>query len=205
MAELLSQRRGHFVLESGHHGELWLELELLFLHPERVEPLAAALARRLAPYEASFVCAPLVEGAFVGLRVAAALGLPFAYTEPAAVAAGDGLFPVDYALPTVLRPRLANEAVLVVNDVVNAGSAVRGTLKALLAAGARPRAIGTLAVLGERAAELASASKVGLEALASFPNRIWQPGSCELCARGIPLVERAKVRLPSQKRGSPPR
>ena len=35
VSELLSERRGHFVLESGHHGELWLELELLFLHPER--------------------------------------------------------------------------------------------------------------------------------------------------------------------------
>jgi len=43
VAELLPERRGHFVFESGHHGQDWLDLERLFLHPERVEPLAAAL------------------------------------------------------------------------------------------------------------------------------------------------------------------
>jgi hypothetical protein len=26
-------RRGHFVLESGHHGNLWLDLNSLFLRP----------------------------------------------------------------------------------------------------------------------------------------------------------------------------
>ena len=33
LLELLSVRRGHFVLESGHHGNLWLDLDSLFLRP----------------------------------------------------------------------------------------------------------------------------------------------------------------------------
>ena len=40
VAELLPKREGHFVFESGHHGQVWLDLERLFLHPERVQPLA---------------------------------------------------------------------------------------------------------------------------------------------------------------------
>jgi hypothetical protein len=28
LLDALPARRGHFALESGHHGELWLELEL---------------------------------------------------------------------------------------------------------------------------------------------------------------------------------
>jgi orotate phosphoribosyltransferase len=38
--ELLSARKGHFLLESGHHGDLWLDLETLFLRPLRVKNLA---------------------------------------------------------------------------------------------------------------------------------------------------------------------
>jgi len=43
VAQLLPKREGHFVFESGHHGEVWLDLELLFLRPRRVQPLAEPL------------------------------------------------------------------------------------------------------------------------------------------------------------------
>ena len=65
VARLLPKREGHFVFESGHHGQLWLDLELLFLRPERMQPLAEALADRLRAYQPSALCGPLVEGAFV--------------------------------------------------------------------------------------------------------------------------------------------
>jgi len=65
VARLLPQREGHFVFESGHHGQVWLDLELLLLHPERVQPLAEALADRLRGHQVTAVCGPLVEGAFV--------------------------------------------------------------------------------------------------------------------------------------------
>ena len=35
---LLAARKGHFLLESGHHGDLWLDLELLCLRPRLVQP-----------------------------------------------------------------------------------------------------------------------------------------------------------------------
>ena len=38
VAQLLPTREGHFVFESGHHGQVWLDLQLLLLHPERVQP-----------------------------------------------------------------------------------------------------------------------------------------------------------------------
>ncbi len=46
VVQLLPKREGHFVFESGHHGQVWLDLELLFIRPERVQPLAEALADR---------------------------------------------------------------------------------------------------------------------------------------------------------------
>ena len=41
-------RRGHFLLESGHQGDRWLDLELLCLRPEPVRRLAVKIAARLA-------------------------------------------------------------------------------------------------------------------------------------------------------------
>lgn len=187
VARLLPTREGHFALESGHHGSLWIDLELLFLHPERVRPLAAALAERIASHDVGAVCGPLVEGAFVGLQVASALDVPFSYAERVPKAGAKGLFPVAYRVPTALRGLLRDRRVAVVNDVINAGSAVRGTLEDLAACGATPVVIATLAVLGDAAGALATRHGVPLETLASFPNRIFEPAACPLCGSGVPL------------------
>jgi orotate phosphoribosyltransferase len=188
VAELLPEREGHFVFESGHHGRVWLDLELLFLHPERVQPLAEALANRLRRFQPAAICGSLVEGAFVGLLVASSLRLPFSYSEPTRNDDGAGLFPVSYPIPRSLQAQLRGKRVAVVNDVINAGSAVRGTLAALEDCDAKPVAIGTLAVYGEAASELAASHAVPLETLASFDSEIWEPRSCPLCARGVPLT-----------------
>jgi orotate phosphoribosyltransferase len=187
VAQLLPKREGHFVFESGHHGQVWLDLELLFLRPERVQPLAEALADRLRGYQAEAVCGPLVEGAFVGLMVASSLRVPFSYSEPVRDRRSTDLFPVSYPIPKSLGPKLRGRRVAIVNDVINAGSAVRGTLASLKECGAQPVAIGTLAVYGCAATNLAATHGVALESLASFPNRIWEPSACPLCANGVPL------------------
>ena len=45
LLSLLAPRKGHFRLESGHHGDLWLEIPRLYLRPDRLRPFAAELAR----------------------------------------------------------------------------------------------------------------------------------------------------------------
>lgn len=40
LVRLAELRRGHFALESGHHGDLWLDLDRLFVEPWVVAPLA---------------------------------------------------------------------------------------------------------------------------------------------------------------------
>ena len=187
VARLVPSRRGHFVFESGHHGDVWLELELLFSSPERLRPLAEALAERLRTHGVTAVCGPLVEGAFVGLMVAPALGVPFSYSQPVRDGAAGALFPVSYPIPAPLQRALAGRRVAIVNDVINAGSAARGTLEALKRCGAQPGALGALAVYGESAGGLAAAHGIALETLASFPSRIWELSACPQCARGVPL------------------
>lgn len=187
VAALLPARTGHFRLESGHHGDLWLELELLCFRTGPVRTLARELGRRVAQHDVEIICGPLVEGAFVALMVAEELGLPFTYSEPQRSGTALGLFPVTYRIPGVLRSRVGGRRVAVLNDVINAGSAVQGTLDDLRACGARPAAIGALAVLGAPAGRLAAEHCVPLERLWERPNNVWAPSECPLCARGVPL------------------
>ena len=70
LGAILRQRRGHFELESGHLGDLWLDLESLCHRPKLVTPLADELAERLAPHQPEVICGPVAESAFVGMLVA---------------------------------------------------------------------------------------------------------------------------------------
>jgi orotate phosphoribosyltransferase len=185
---MLPGRIGHFALESGHHSDLWMDLAVLCLRPEFVRQRAALVARRLAAHRVDAVCGPLVEGAFVALLVATDLGVEFCYSERVESTTGAGaLFPVEYRIPDALRDGLRGKRVAIVNDVISAGSAVRGTLADVRACGAQPVAIACLAVLGSSAAAFAESQGLALESLASFPFNLWIPSDCPLCKSGVPL------------------
>jgi orotate phosphoribosyltransferase len=147
------------------------------------------LAQQTA-HRAEAVCAPLVEGAFVGLMVATSLDLPFAYAEPRRDDRATGLFPVSYPIPKVLAARLRGRRVAIVDDVINAGSAVRGTLASLGQCGAQAVAIGALGVYGDAASELAAGHGVALETLASFASQIWEPAPVPCAPTGCRCMHR---------------
>jgi orotate phosphoribosyltransferase len=185
VARLLNRREGHFALESGHHGDLWLDLERLFLDPRQVEPLASALADRLASQRIEAVCGPLVEGAFVGLMVASALGVSFTYSERVADPQPRALFPFRYRIPDALRAELRGSGVAVANDDQR-GSAVRGTLDDLDACGARR---------SRSRRWRCSATRRRSPRIAASRSRRWRrfepalgAGGMLLCARGAPLA-----------------
>jgi orotate phosphoribosyltransferase len=187
---LLSPEGGHFLFESGHHGNLWMDLEALFLDPSRIEPLAAELSGRLAKHNAEVICGPLVEGAFLALMVAQRMGLPFTYSERFEAADPGGLYPFAYRVPRTLHRYVHAKRVAIVTDVINAGSAVRGTTTDLQQCGAQPIAIGALLVLGDWTPAFAAESSMAVESLAALPNELWTPAQCPLCAANVPLERR---------------
>ncbi|HEX6754581.1 MAG TPA: hypothetical protein VF109_01405 [Mycobacteriales bacterium] len=122
------------------------------------------------------VCGPLVGGAFVAHAVAASLDLTFAWsTWPS------------YALPPSFVPSLRGRRVAIVDDAVNAGSAVRSTATALTAAGATIAVVGTLLALNDAAARVEATLGVPVEQLATLPTTLWPAAACPLCATGAPL------------------
>jgi orotate phosphoribosyltransferase len=190
LLSLIAACNGHFSLESGHHGNLWLDLDPLFVRPGRLRRFVAGLADKLARHNnIEAVCGPLTGGAFLAQAVAAALDVEFYYTERVAPAQPGGLYAVTYRLPGGLRERVRGKSVAVVDDVVNAGSALRGTQAELRACGAVPVAAGALLVLGSAAASWCAGQALPLETIAALPNEIWTPAECPLCAARTPLED----------------
>jgi orotate phosphoribosyltransferase len=184
---LVEGRRGHFQLESGHHGDLWLELETLCLRPREIQPFAVRLAAALRKYEVEVVCGPLVEGAYVALLVSLELGCDFVYAERFANPSPEGLFPVEYRLPKALHSAVKGKRVAIVNDVISAGSAVRGAFSDLRLIGAEVVVIGALLGLGDSIDKFAGENRVALELLQQRPHNLWTPEECPLCAAGKPI------------------
>jgi orotate phosphoribosyltransferase len=192
LRDLLSLRRGHFQLESGHHGDLWLDLDALFQHPARIAPLIEELGDRLASHAIDAVCGPLTGGAFVAFAIAARRDLQFFPAERFADATG-----ARYRIPASLRPRLAGVRIAIVDDVINAGSAVRGTYADLQSCGADVCALGALAILGPHAARLG----LPLERMLALDNTLWPPAECPMCASAVPLEDLAPT-APAPRRNS---
>jgi orotate phosphoribosyltransferase len=164
-----------------------MDLETLCLRPAAIQPFAAQIADRLRALAIDVVCGPLNEGAFVALLVAATLDCEFAYAERFVGPRGDALYPVAYRLPPMLRPLVDGKRVAIVNDVISAGSAVRGTFADLESLGARIVAVGALLVLGPSMAAFAGEHGIQLEALAHEPLNLWTPAECPLCRAGVAL------------------
>jgi orotate phosphoribosyltransferase len=195
--EIVEGRRGHFRLESGHHGALWLDLDPLFSEPRRVEPFVSSLAAALRAHDVSVVCGPLLGGAFLAQLVARALDAQFCFTERIMPAGRDGLYRAQYRLPAGLTGRVRGKRVAMVDDVMSAGSALRGTHAELLSHGATPVVAGALLVLGTEGAGFFTANGVAVEAVARQDYEIWFPGACPLCASGVPLEDVVGAAPPS--------
>jgi orotate phosphoribosyltransferase len=187
--DLMARRSGHFRFESGHHGDRWLEPDLLLQRPTALRPFAIALAQRLRRHDFKVVCGPLTGGAFLAQMVAEECGVAFAFAERFAPPPSDALYQVRYRIPDALREGLRGATVAIVNDVTNAGSAVRGTYEDLVACGARPVALGTLIAFGTWSASFTTDHDIALVALERLGNNLWTPQECPLCAAGEALED----------------
>ena len=184
LLELVQGRQGHFQFESGHHGDLWLQLEALCLHPREMQPFVVRLAGALRKYEAQVVCGPLVKGAYVALLVGLELGCDFVYAERFVNPSREGFFPVEYRLPKALHGAVKGKRVAIANDVISAGSAVRGAFRDLQFLGAEVVVIGALLGLGDSIDRFVAEKHVALELLQRMPHNLWAPEECPLCAAG---------------------
>jgi orotate phosphoribosyltransferase len=120
-------REGHFVLSSGLHSPLFLQKNLVFMHPERSERLCRALAGRIRTEAGAVeaVVSPAVGGIIPGYETARHLGVAAMYLEREGGAfrlrRGFGLEP--------------GARVVMVEDIVTTGLSSREAVAAIREAG----------------------------------------------------------------------
>jgi orotate phosphoribosyltransferase len=183
-------QRGHFVLESGLHTDVWLELDTLFLDPIVLEPHLDALARQLRPYEITAVCGPLVGGALVARLIAAKLKLRFYFTQRSPERSDSELFSATYHLPAAIRPHASRERFAVVDDAISAGSSTRATMSELTGVGAQILVVGALMLLGDRGERYFAERSIPVVTSARERLSLWEPHHCPLCQAGVAIEKR---------------
>jgi orotate phosphoribosyltransferase len=194
--DLVAGRRGHFRLESGHHSGLWLDLDPLFVEPRRIASFVAALASLLRPYNVTGLCGPLLGGAFLAQLVAQTLAAECYFTERVMPAQNGALYQARYRLAPAFAARIRGKRIAMVDDVMSAGSALRGTYTELQDHGAAPVVGGALLVLGSIGADFFSQRGMPVEAVARDEYEMWLPIDCPRCAAGQPIEDVATPPLP---------
>jgi orotate phosphoribosyltransferase len=177
--ELARPQRGHFDLGTGFHGDVWLDLDALFLRPGLLRPYVGMLAERLREHRINAVCGPMEGGALLACAIADRLGVAFlpGYRAPAAA----------YRLPDV-PGGTGGWRVAVADDAVNAGTAVRACATLLRDRGAVPVAVAALLSLGPASAAVAEAISVPLYSAGEVQSQAWPAAQCPLCAGRVPLT-----------------
>jgi orotate phosphoribosyltransferase len=190
--QLAQPRRGHFDLGTGYHGDLWLDLDALLLRPASLRQPVRWMADRLREHAVDAVCGPLEGGAFLAYAVADLLTTAFlaGYRTPGETAG--------YHLPS-MTGRIAGDhsrpapggiggwRVGIVDDAVNAGTAVAACAAAVRAQDAVPVAVTSLLALGDASEAIPARLGVPFYPAATLPSRTWPAARCELCAKAIPL------------------
>ncbi|HEY5071093.1 MAG TPA: orotate phosphoribosyltransferase [Caulobacteraceae bacterium] len=120
-------REGHFILSSGLHSSIFLQKNLVFMHPERCERLCRALANeitaRIGPVD--LCVSPAVGGIIPGYETARHLGVPSVYVERE-----DGRLRFRRAFSVPKGARVA-----MVEDIVTTGVSSKECVQAILDAG----------------------------------------------------------------------
>jgi orotate phosphoribosyltransferase len=166
---------GHFRLTSGLHSSGYLQCALVLQHPQHAEALGRAIADRTRDLRATVVLSPALGGVVIGHEVARALGVRamFAERQDGALALRRGFVIGE------------SDRVLVVEDVLTTGGSTRETMQVATAAGGH--VVGAASIVDRSGG--AARFDVPFMALLDVTLPTYEPGTCPLCAQGLPVVK----------------
>jgi orotate phosphoribosyltransferase len=166
---------GHFRLTSGLHSDRYMQSALVLQYPDLAEALGKALGERVAHLQPTAVLSPALGGIVIGHEVARALGIRALFAER-----------VDGSL-TLRRgfSLTAADRVLLVEDVITTGGSTRETGNVASGTGASVVGAASIVDRGSDPQRL----NLPLFSLVALNVAAYQPESCPLCAKGIPVVK----------------
>lgn len=168
--------RGHFLLTSGLHSDVYFEKFALLSRPDVLTRLVGRLAEPYKSEKIETVVGPTVGGVIIAFELARQLGCRAVYAE----AEGD---------KRVLKRGFslaASERVLVCDDILTTGRSVLEVVE--MVEGYAAHIVGIALLLDRSGGE--TKFRYPLHTLASVKAQTFQPAQCPLCARGMELTKR---------------
>lgn len=132
--------RGHFLLTSGRHSDVYFEKFRVLERPDVLSALAAQIAARYADEGIQLVAGPTTGGIIIAFEVARQMGVSAVYVE-----SEEGIRKLRRGAQVPASART-----LVVDDVLTTGRSVLETMGAVRGAGGEIAAVGVLIDRSER-------------------------------------------------------
>ncbi|SYZ73862.1 Orotate phosphoribosyltransferase [Candidatus Zixiibacteriota bacterium] len=169
---------GHFKLTSGKHSDVYYEKFMILKRPRLCEQVCTALAEAFANDKVELVVGPTTGGVIIAYEVAKCLNVDSIYAEPGEGGKGR-IFKRGFHIDEGTR-------VLIVDDVLTTGTSIFEVIDLVKSYKANIVGIG---IFLDR-----SGGKVKfdypLKPLATVAANAWEPESCPLCRKGMPITQR---------------
>jgi len=175
--------KGHFLLTSGRHSDVYFEKFTILRQPPYVEKLCRQLAEMFENDQVGLVVGPTTGGVLMAYEVAKHLGTDSIYAEPGP----DGksrIFKRGFSIAPGTR-------VLIVDDILTTGRSLREVVT--LCRSYEADIIGLGLLLDRNGGQVTF--DVPLKALATVTADSWEPSDCPLCAKNEPLTQRGSRKL----------
>lgn len=165
---------GHFLLSSGLHSPNYVQCALALSDTALARRLGKALAGKWRGPQPQIIVSPAMGGIIIGHETAAAMKLPFIFTER------------ENGEMTLRRGFKIKKGIkaLIVEDVFTTGKSTMEAAKLLKEQGAE--VIGALSIInrmGDKKLPLKNFSLLKLEI------KTYEPAACPLCAQGLPFIK----------------
>ncbi len=164
--------QGHFILSSGLHSSDYVQCALALKNPKKAEELGLMLKKLWKGDKPDLVLSPAMGGLLIGHETAKAFGVDFIFTER-------------QNSKMILRRGFEIKKgikIIIVEDVFTTGKSTMETYEIIKAYGAN--VLGALSIInrmGDKKFYFPHKS------LLKSDLKIYSPGSCPLCAKGLPL------------------
>jgi orotate phosphoribosyltransferase len=168
--------RGHFLLTSGRHSDVYFEKFRILERPDVLSALCKEIADHFPTSDFEFVAGPTTGGIIIAFEVARQMGLPAVYVEN------------ENGKKTLRRNKTvpAGARALIVDDVLTTGTSLIETSQALEAAGALPSAY---AVLIDRSAPGARPDRLPFFAAFHVEAQSYAPDEVPEWLARVPVVK----------------
>ena len=166
---------GHFLLASGLHSPVYWEKFRVLQYPNYTEQLCRLISAHFEKQQVQVVAGPTTGGIILAFEVARQLGVR-------------GIFAEKEGAQRVFRRGFTispGERVLIVDDILTTGNAIREVMAAVNECGGIVIGIGVLVDRSEQPIEFG----VPLFSCHRAVTQTYNPQDCPLCAAQIPLVK----------------